>query len=379
VDRLRTSSSKEKVVLVNLLVFFLLLGMFFPLPAQAKSSSVQVRIDGQKVDFDVQPFIDKQNRTIVPLRFIGEKLGFSVGWTSETREVTVVGENTIIRLWAGKKEALLNSRQVSLDTYAIVYNGRAMVPLRFIMENLGVSVDYDPSTRVVNIIKNGSAGSNISEGGETAVVSPKPDDSTSSPIPEETKEITSLKGKTIVIDPGHAKVQPAGWPDPGAVGPTGLQEKDVVLAIGNKVVEKLKAKGASVLITRTGNTTLTLAGRAAIANNNQADLFVSIHMNSNLNQSYNGTAVYYYSGNQAPQNKKLAQSIQTQLVKSLGLKDIGIIAEQFAVLRSTLVPAVLVETAFISNPEEEKLAYTDEFREKAAQGIVAGIEDYLSK
>lgn len=432
--------------------------MFFSLPVQAASSTVQVRINGQKVDFDVHPFIDNQNRTIVPLRFIGEKLGYSVGWSGDTREVTVMGEKTIIKLWAGKKEALVNSQKVTLDTKATVISGRAMVPLRFIMENLGVAVTFEPSTKVVDIVKPGAAGhlkenntdigivkvkaagtnlysgpgqdyavvdhaqkgekylvtdatkgwfqvalaggqdawvmveavtpidlsdpSKIPVEEEPDVVPTKPSNpvpSVPKPTPEQPKESETLKGKTIVIDPGHAKIQPAGWPDPGAVGPTGLQEKDVVLAIGQKVVQKLKAKGANVFITRTGNTTLTLAGRAAIANNNKADMFVSIHMNSNLNRSYNGTAVYYYNGNQAAQNKKLAQSIQTNLVKSLGLKDIGIIAEEFAVLRYAQVPAVLVETAFISNVEEEKLAYTEAFREKAAQGITAGIEAYLTQ
>jgi N-acetylmuramoyl-L-alanine amidase len=235
---------------------------------------------------------------------------------------------------------------------------RTMVPLRFILENLGVTVDFNPTTKVVNLFTGGIV---------------------PTPGPEQPRQTETLTGKTIIIDPGHGKVQPGGWPDPGAVGPSGLQEKDVVLDIGQRVVHKLADKGANVVITRTGNTNLTLAGRAAMANNNHADVFVSIHMNANFNRSYNGTAVYYYYGNQAAQNKNLAAVLQTHLVQALGLRDIGIIAEQFAVLRYTQVPAALVETAFISNVEEEKLAYTDEFREKAAQGITAGIEAYLTQ
>lgn len=437
------AKDKTKTGLVSIVLFIFLFGLFFSLPVQARGSSpVQITIEGQKVDFDVQPYIDKQNRTIVPLRFISEKLGYSVGWNSDGREVTILGENKIIKLWAGKKEALVNSQEVSLDTYTTVIRGRAMVPLRFVMENLGVVVDFNPNTKVVNLVKeptnknshrsetdvglvkvsnsvanlHSGPGQNYTiiehakkgekflvtgatnswyqvaiAGGKEAWVMKKevtpvdlrnpsePNPPKPVPAPVQPKDPQPLKGKVIVIDPGHAKIQPGGWPDPGAVGPTGLQEKDVVLAIGRKVVEKLMAKGANVFITRTGNTTLTLAGRAQIANSNNADMFVSIHMNSNLNPSYNGTAVYYYNGNKAAQNKELASVLQNHLVQSLGLRDIGIIAESFAVLRYTQVPAVLVETAFISNPEEEKLAYTDSFREKAAQGIVAGIEAYLTK
>lgn len=367
VDRRKDRCKK----LFSLVVLFLLLGVFLAYPVQAAAQGVQIKLNGQKINFDVEPYIDKQNRTIVPLRFIGESLGYSVGWNQETKEVTVIDGNSLIKLWLGKKEALVNNNKVGLDTFATVVNGRTMVPLRFIMENLGVTVDFNPTTKVVNIMKNG------------AILRPQPTPQPSRTAPEhrpeQAKNTESLKGKTIVIDPGHAKIQPGGWPDPGAVGPTGLQEKDVVLDIGQRVVQKLRAKGANVLITREGNTTLTLAGRAAIANNNKADVFVSIHMNANLNRAYNGTAVYYYNGNQAAQNKKLAAILQNHLVQALKLRDIGIIVEQFAVLRYTQVPAALVETAFISNVEEEKMAYTDEFREKAAEGITAGIEAYLTK
>ena len=122
------AKDKTKTGLVSIVLFIFLFGLFFSLPVQARGSSpVQITLEGQKVDFDVQPYIDKQNRTIVPLRFISEKLGYSVGWNSDGREVTILGENKIIKLWAGKKEALVNSQEVSLDTYTTVIRGRAMV------------------------------------------------------------------------------------------------------------------------------------------------------------------------------------------------------------------------------------------------------------
>ena len=207
------------------------------------------------------------------------------------------------------------------------------------MENLGVVVDFNPNTKVVNLVKeptnknshrsetdvglvkvsnsvanlHSGPGQNYTiiehakkgekflvtgatnswyqvaiAGGKEAWVMKKevtpvdlrnpsePNPPKPVPAPVQPKDPQPLKGKVIVIDPGHAKIQPGGWPDPGAVGPTGLQEKDVVLAIGRKVVEKLMAKGANVFITRTGNTTLTLAGRAQIANSNNADTCLSV-------------------------------------------------------------------------------------------------------
>jgi N-acetylmuramoyl-L-alanine amidase len=190
----------------------------------------------------------------------------------------------------------------------------------------------------------------------------------------------SIVGKTIVLDPGHASIQPGGWADPGAVGPSNLYEKDVVLDIAQKVRSLLQAKGANVLMTRTGNTTLTLGGRADVANKNGADIFVSIHTNANTSRAINGTSTYFYGGvsGQYEARQKLAKSIQQELVKSAQRRNIGVLQASFAVLRYTKVPSVLVETAFISNYEEEKLLADPEFRQKLAQGIAQGIENYFA-
>ncbi len=200
-----------------------------------------------------------------------------------------------------------------------------------------------------------------------------------------TAQTKGLQGKIIVIDPGHASVQPGGWLDPGAVGPrTNLYEKDVVLDIAVKVKQMLEQAGARVIMTHMGRTELTLAGRAEIANVNNADIFVSIHANSSDKGLYSGHSTYFYApygdeilGSQRYERQKLATLVQREMVKMGGRMDIGVLEANFAVLRETRVPSILVETAFISDPQEEILLGQDVFRTRLAIGIFNGIKAYF--
>lgn len=172
------------------------------------------------------------------------------------------------------------------------------------------------------------------------------------------------RGK-IVIDPGH------GGDDPGAVGPTGLQEKDIVLKVSLKVRDLLESYGYTVVMTRTTDVYLSLQERCDIANNSQADLFISIHNNSFSDPSANGTETFSYFPNDT--GGQVAKSIQSKLIDALGLRNRGHKTSDFYVLRNTNMPAALTELAFISNPREEALLNTDEFQTKAARAIVDGI------
>jgi N-acetylmuramoyl-L-alanine amidase len=189
----------------------------------------------------------------------------------------------------------------------------------------------------------------------------------------------TIKGKTIVLDPGH------GGYDPGAVGVTGLKEKEVNLDIALRVQKLLTDMGANVVMTRSDDTFLALSQRAAVANNAYADVFVSIHANSNTNASIGGTSVYYYAPSSNPalysqlaRRSSLASRVQGQLVRNLGIRDIGTLTANFAVLRETLMPSILVETAFLSNKAEEALLKDDAFRDKAAQAIAQGLAEYFA-
>lgn len=189
----------------------------------------------------------------------------------------------------------------------------------------------------------------------------------------------SYAGTTIAVDAGH------GSPDPGAMGKNGTKEKDVTLDIAKRTKRLLEAKGARVIMIRSGDADVGLEERAERANNAGADIFVSIHVNAHTDASIGGTMTYIYNGNgktsdtsRIQESNKLARYVQAELLKNLDLRDGGVRSANFVVLRSTKMPAILAELAFISNAAEEKLMQTDNFRNKSAEAIVNGIGYYIS-
>ncbi len=189
----------------------------------------------------------------------------------------------------------------------------------------------------------------------------------------------SYEGRVIAIDPGH------GGSEPGTIGSRGTKEKDMNLDVAKKAAGILEAQGARVLMTRTGDWDVGLYERTDKANKDKADIFVSIHFNAHPDRSKRGTSTYIYSNYEEPgeaartrESNKLAQCVQSELLKALGLKDVGIREANFVVLRTAGMPAILVEVAFLSNTAEEKLIATGDFRNKAAEAIVNGIGLYFS-
>lgn len=192
--------------------------------------------------------------------------------------------------------------------------------------------------------------------------------------------VGSLKNRVIAIDPGH------GGPDPGAIGANGTKEKNITLDVANRVAKLLQAQGAKVIMTRSGDSDIGLYERTAKANSAKADVFISIHINANNDRSYGGTSTYVYNGEgstgqaaRIQESRRLARYVQTELIRALGLRDIGIKDANFVVLRTSNMPAILCELAFISNASEEKLMNTDSFKNKAAEAIVKGLGIYLSE
>jgi len=189
----------------------------------------------------------------------------------------------------------------------------------------------------------------------------------------------SIGGKVIVIDAGH------GGYDPGAIGVTGLEEKEFNLETALLVEQKLTELGATVILTRKNDSFVSLTGRADIANKAEADVFVSIHANSTERSSKKGTSTYYYAPAsdpllyaQAEQRKSLAGAVQENLIGQLGTTNLGTLQANFAVLRCTEMPSILVESAFLSNREDEALLKDPGFREKVAQGIADGLVEYFT-
>ena len=184
-----------------------------------------------------------------------------------------------------------------------------------------------------------------------------------------TAEEVDTMSKKVVLDAGH------GGADPGAVGSGGTNEKDVVLPITLKVGTILKNHGVNVVYTRQTDKKLELAERTKIANNAKADLFVSIHANGATDKTAKGQETYAYrKGTTA---YKLAESIQKEMVAASGLRNRGAKTASYYVLVHTTMPAVIAETAFISNPDEEKLLKDSAWQQKMAVAIAKGILSHL--
>ena len=188
-----------------------------------------------------------------------------------------------------------------------------------------------------------------------------------------------LAGKVITLDPGH------GGSDPGAIGPNGLQEKQVTLPIAKYLKADLEARGAKVYMTRTTDVDVyapnasgvdELQARVNVANKYNSDAFVSIHINAFSNPSVGGIATYYYS--KTGYDAKLAQRVQDQIMNEPKFNgDRGIQEGNLYVLRHSDMPAILVELGFISNPTEEAALNTTKTQQSFAAEIAAGLASYF--
>lgn len=189
-----------------------------------------------------------------------------------------------------------------------------------------------------------------------------------------------IKGKIIVVDPGH------GGSDPGAIGPSGIKEKDVNFAVAKQVEKILKNAGAKVVLTRYDDVDVCrpdasaseeLGARVNIGIKNNADIFISIHSNSFSNENAKGTATYYYS--KSYKDEFLAESIQSGMIEFGKRYDRGTVDTNFYVTKRSPMPAALMELAFISNYEEEELLNSVDFQKNIALGICKGINNYFLK
>lgn len=174
----------------------------------------------------------------------------------------------------------------------------------------------------------------------------------------------------IFIDAGH------GGKNPGAIGQNGLYESNVTLDIALKLGRILTEWGYEVEYSRKTDKTVSLSDRAKMANEWGANFFVSIHCNSNVNKEANGTSTYFYKPNTVAES--FASIVNNSLVRQIERKDLGIFSANFAVLRLTRMPAILVETAFISNLAEEALLASNTFRQNCAIGIANGIAEFTT-
>jgi N-acetylmuramoyl-L-alanine amidase len=219
--------------------------------------------------------------------------------------------------------------------------------------------------------------------------------------------------KKVVIDPGH------GGKDPGAVGPSGVREKHVALAIAKKLQKKLREElKLEAILTRKSDIFLPLEERTALANTQKADLFVSIHTNAHKNRRVYGMSTYILNvatdaeaarlaafenavsakhisdlekilndlmlNSKINESSRLADAVQHGLLMRLPknysrVKDLGVKQAPFYVLIGARMPSIMVEASFITNKREEKRLASGSYQDAVAEGILAGIRSYIKQ
>jgi len=317
---------------------------------------------------------------------------------SRSVDLSVAGQN--VRFFYDSKRVLLSGRWASLDRATVKNEDGFWVPVSFFATPGFYQATKTRFTWPVPTEK--ATGSEQPTAGSSVSV-PRP------PSPGIVHAI-----HRIVIDPGH------GGKDPGAVGPHGTEEKTVNLQLAEDLADALRERGYEVLLTRTDDTFIPLEARARLANKYNADLFISVHCNASLSSHLKGFEVYFLSerasdphadavarlenaplaleGGSAPSPRQV-QAVLRSLVKTANINEssalgalvarkvgerlsepaLGVKQAAFYVLRGAEMPSILIETAFLSNPGEEKLLQDASFQRGLIDGILAAVTAYDEK
>ena len=316
-----------------------------------------------------------------------------------------------------------------------IFVGHSPVLLKDICKKNNVKWKWDSVSQIINLNYQGSVadllvGSDVVMIGKEKIILSEPIDVVRSvivvPVDFERRVVGNLidkhpgsyeplslryKIRQVVIDSGH------GGRDSGAVGYSGLLEKDVVLDIAKRIKKILVKKSIKVIMTRSSDKFISLKKRTEIACKTKADWFISVHANSSTDSRASGVEVFdlkdmnrfqkneearqhnhnlhykilnmdradndlqkivsdmYYVKKQV-ESSKLAEKVSKNLSESLKTRCRGEKSSGFFVLRNTLIPAILVEVGFLSNPREERFLKTRKYRQKIAASIAASIMDY---
>lgn len=386
---------------------------------------VKVYIDGKELDTEFPPYIVK-GRTFVPIREITESLGAQVDWDGKTSSVDISLADKVIKLRIDSSVCYVNGEKIKIEKNTIpklttFYEPReeqkTMVPLRFISETLGYKVDFiDEDNKVtIDTPRKVLAKAEVKEveeiedaidggyliGGESYISESekKQIDTNKKKTDREVfldagvdlkdfadREISKfLKADdqvTIVLDAGH------GGNDPGAVvkgrDDETYNEKDFALETVLRLERILRDRGYEVILTRDRDEYIKLSGRSKLANDLNAELFLSIHYNLSDNKEANGIEVLYGNENKIPiktvEQKHFAQALQMALVRGTGAKNRTIQDRSgLIVLKTTKTVAALAELGFISNEGELQKIMDSEYMDKLCIGLANGIDNYVEE
>lgn len=317
------------------------------------ANAIKLIVNGQNVSLNVAPMM-VNGRILVPARTSVVSMGGYLEWYEKEGRIEVFRNNKKTTMYIGRYDAYENNGKKRMDVPPILRNGTVMLPIRFIAENFGYPVSYNASIKKV-MVGNDNGSSQNSE-----------DDDNNGNI--------NYKNFKVVIDPGH------GGYETGAIV-SGVKEKDLNLAIAKKLDTYLKNSGVTTYMTRTTDKYVSLYQRSGLANSVNADLFISIHNNTQPQKSISGSMTLYYptsTDSSGFSGYKFASIIQKNLNNKLGTDDKGIIQRpNLAVLRTSEMPAVLVEVGYMTNKAEMQKLLTDSYKEKAAKVLSDSVLEAL--
>ena len=388
---------------------------------------------GEEIVTLTQTPVDGEGGVQVPLDFLrktfGDLLGYSFDWQPETS-----------RLAIGRR----SDRQLDLLVDIVHLQGMTTVVLQFpeapryriakqpgfvevqmLADRIGASnakpvqdplvqrVTVEASRVVIQLVAGAESESYVLENPFRLVFDVHPTATVAGPALPGPAAERSSGIRTIVVDPGH------GGTETGAIGPSGIQEKALTLLLARELAARLEAAlPVRVLLTRSEDVNMPHDERSALANQNKADLFISIHLNSSLGAGGNGAETYFLSSQASDrrselaaqsenvqeataavgdpeaqqdlqlilwdlaQSRSMAESqrfanlVQAELNETLQLKDRGVKQAPFRVLVGAAMPAVLVELGFINNPDEEKKLQEPAYRGQLADALTKAVSRY---
>lgn len=341
------------------------------LPQKAAVTNIDCKTDGDNTlriivsadgEIDGYDSFTMQN----PERLVIDMYGVTYNGGVKDREINKAGIDKI-RFGENDERARIVVDSSKIEDYYMEQLNENQIEIT--VTTSGISVDETEEQAEAPAVNAGSSALPAVTPKPATVSTPKP-----TPKPIVYQDLADTE-KLIVLDAGH------GGSDSGAVGYLNgnqVLEKNLTLEITNKVKERLEERGYKVSMTRTGDTLPSLTERPAQANEEEAAVFVSIHINSVDNApEANGTEVYYAESNNGDiygvNSKTLAQNILTRMLYYMGSANRGVKTAEHAVTKRCDMPASLVEIGFITNPTEVYNMTTEEYQYKAAQGIAEGI------
>ncbi|MDE7261286.1 MAG: N-acetylmuramoyl-L-alanine amidase [Oscillospiraceae bacterium] len=252
---------------------------------------------------------------------------------------------------AGGLRILVDGTALDTSGAYITDAGVTMIPLRAVMEAMGCGVEWDGDTQTITITTHGVAGVRPAE-----------------ELPAEAPRYDAL----IVLDPGHG-----GSADGASYG--GVKEKDLSLSIALQAAKLLEDAGVTVLMTRTDDRDVDLYTRTDLANGQEADLFVSVHCNASVDHD-DARGIYTCAYSEDSEGWRLAESLYQTMQEATGAPGFQMEPRpNLAVLRTSKMPAALVECGFMSTAEELALLVQPEYQAKLAKGIADGVLAYLAQ